>query len=59
MKILKLLVLMVMLSASPQSCSYISKKWDERPSWMGNKEESAGKEVRPVSDEPEAIEESE
>lgn len=50
MKFLKLLVLMLMLSASLQSCSYISKKWDERPSWMGNKEESAGKEVKPQSE---------
>ena len=50
MKFLKLLVLMLMLSASLQSCSYISKKWDERPSWLGNKEESAGKEVRPETE---------
>jgi len=31
----KILILVVILASSLQGCSWISKKWDERPSWMG------------------------
>ena len=31
----KILILVVILASSLQGCSWISKTWDERPSWMG------------------------
>ncbi len=41
MKFIKLFILTAIFAASLQSCSWVSQKWDERPSWMGGDKEEA------------------
>ncbi|MEE2701419.1 MAG: hypothetical protein VYB18_00010 [Thermodesulfobacteriota bacterium] len=31
----KVLILTIFLASSIQGCSWVSQKWDDRPSWMG------------------------
>ena len=45
MKLFKLLILTLVICGSFQGCSYLSQKWDERPTWMGGEEEESAKEV--------------
>ena len=39
MKFFKVFILSIFLLSSVLSCSWVSKTWDDRPSWMGGEEE--------------------
>ena len=45
MKLFKLFILTLVICGSFQGCSYLSQKWDERPTWMGGEEQESAKEV--------------
>ena len=45
MRLFKLFILTLVICGSFQGCSWLSQKWEERPTGMGGEEEEQAKQV--------------